>query len=292
MKSGKEKTVLVVDDEPDLLISLRVILVREGYEVHTAATGTEALEKAGRLLPDLILLDVMLPDLDGKKVKIRLNEDKMTADIPVIFLSAKGAVSDRVEGLGLLADDYIVKPYEPRELLARVANAIAQRRRYEEISMTDGLTGLPNYQAFQREIEIFLDIARRYGRRFSMAVIDVNDLKKINDTFGHSAGDRVIKEVSMRVRRQLRTADCLFRYAGDEFIILFPECGTKEASEALERCKQDIAGAKIFPEQSGPLVVSAGVASWSENIRAGSELFDLADKQMYREKNMKKTQSL
>ena len=293
MTPVKKKTILVVDDEADVVLGLVKILSHAGYETLAVADGLEALTKAREIQPDLILLDLMLPGLSGTAVKIRLAEDESTAGIPVIFLSAKDSPQDKVAGLELEADDYMTKPFQSEELLARIGVAIRRQQRYKKISTTDTLTGLPNFGAFQAELETLLDVAKRYHRTFALAVVDLDNLKEINDTLGHQAGDAAIQCVAKSIPQTLRKVDLLFRYGGDEFVILFPECTAQQAAVAVRRFKEKIAETKL-PLQSAPerlrVSVSTGIADYTSKLHSGSGLFHLADQRMYLEKLEKKGQ--
>lgn len=274
------KTILVVDDEPDILMVTSKRLEVSGYEVMTARNYAEALDSARKKTPDLILLDVMMPGIDGFEVKERFNKDASLADIPVIFLTAREAMQDKMKGFKLGIDDYITKPYDPRELLARVDSALKRREHYVEISMTDGLTGLYNIHFFKKQIKEFFAIAKRYKQVFSLALIDVDGLKKTNDTCGHIAGDRVLKNLSAAAKKVLREADIITRYGGDEFAVILPNVNESQAKTAMERLKSEI-GSETFS-------ISVGIAEYKDSFKSEDELFALADAMMYDDKRIKK----
>jgi diguanylate cyclase (GGDEF)-like protein len=287
----KKDTVLVVDDDPSVAELLRRTLEHGGYEVVRASSGAQALLQVEELKPDLILLDITMPAMDGLEVKARLNQRETTAGIPVIFLTGKGETHDKVEGLRLGADDYVTKPFEIPELLARVRAALDRRQFYRKISTTDPLTGLNNQHLYQRELGMLFQIARRYGRVFSLAVIDINKLKTINDSLGHQAGDFVIRKTAEVMTRIFRKADFLIRYGGDEFVVLLPESDEAQAVVAVERLKAEIEGKEFFAEEICRKIsfsVSAGVAAYHGNMTDPAELFETADRRMYREKSEKR----
>ena len=226
--NNKKESILVADDETDILTGLARVLENVGYQVYTATNGNEAVQKAAELVPDLILLDVLMPGMDGKEVKARLNSDSALAEILVIFLSAKKDTNDKLDGFQLEAEDYITKPFEIVELLARVRSVLRRKKHYEEISMTDGLTGLANMHLLKRELDLFFNIAKRYKHFFSIAVFDIDNLKTINDSFGHHVGDEVIKWVAASLKKCLREADVIARCGGDEFVAIFPHTADKQ----------------------------------------------------------------
>ncbi|MGB2879775.1 MAG: diguanylate cyclase [Candidatus Omnitrophota bacterium] len=292
-KKGKteEKTmILVVDDEAEILDLLDRVLKKAGYKVTTALNGEEALEKISKETPSLILLDIMMPVMDGIEVKNKLNEDSSTASIPVIFLTSRSTISDKVKGFNLGIDDYITKPFEFKELLARVTSALSRREYYEEISMTDGLTGLYNIHYFKKEFKLFFDIAKRYKKTFSLAIVDVDDFKKINDTYSHAVGDFVLKKVSSVIKETLRKSDIITRYGGDEFVVIFPESNREQSARAMERVKEKIEGKEFIFEDTGAgisFTISTGIAAFREDFENEIQLFEAADEDMYREKKIK-----
>ncbi|MEE8485887.1 MAG: response regulator [Acidimicrobiia bacterium] len=178
--------ILVVDDDPDILQFVRMNLELDGFEVELAGGGREALEKAGASAPDLMLLDVMMPEIDGLTVLRRMRSDPSTANIPVIVLTARSLAEDRVKGLDLGADDYITKPFDLEELIARIRTVLRRSRQMRDLSP---LTGLPGNFQIAGELE------RRVGGSNHFAVVhaDLDDFKAYNDHYGFMRGDLVIK---------------------------------------------------------------------------------------------------
>lgn len=290
-RAEKKDTVLVVDDEPDIVAVLRKRFSDAGYSVCSAYGGTEAIAKAKEMEPDLIVLDIMMPGTDGIEVKKQLNQDETTAHIPVIFLTAKISTADKVEGLRLRADDYVTKPFDLEELLARVDAALSRRKRYETLSMMDALTGCPNADYFKKELAIAFNLAKRYHRKFSVEVVDIDDFKKINDTFGHQAGDDILRAVAERMKHVLRKSDVLTRYGGDEFALILREDDQEQAAIALRRLKNEVEG-KIFTvgneKENIPVSLSIGGVTYADGFSNEAELFELADRNMYQDKRRKK----
>ena len=282
--------ILIVDDEPDNLTVTMTRLETSGYEVVTARDCAEAFKAIREKNPNLILLDVMMPSVDGFEVKDRLNKDTSTAGIPVIFLTAKNGLQDKIKGLKLGVDDYITRPYNPEELLARIASALDRRKFYEKISMTDGLTGLYNVHFFKKQINTFFAIAKRYNQIFSLALIDIDDFKKINDTYGHIAGDCMLKNFSSIATKVLREADIITRYGGDEFAVILPSVNQEQAKRAIERLKNEIGGKTFSYDGSDANIsfsISVGIAEYDYSFKNEDEVFKLADARMYEDKKIK-----
>jgi two-component system, cell cycle response regulator len=288
-------SILIIDDESDILKVLEKTFTTAGYRVFLAANGTEGIDKAREYRPGLIFLDRMMPGLDGLQVKAKLAEDDLTKDIPVIFLTSKSAVEDKVAGLKAGAEDYVLKPFDSRELIARAEAVFSRRKRYEEMALTDSLTGLSNTHVFGKEFQAFFNMAKRYKRIFTLAVIDVDDLKMINDAHGHQAGNLVLETVAGVMRRVFRESEVLVRYGGDEFVVLFPETSEAQALEAVSRFRKELALEKIVfgePRQYLRATISAGVVEFSEEFQSREKLFQAADGRMYREKFSKKSDRL
>jgi diguanylate cyclase (GGDEF)-like protein len=200
------ETILVVDDDPDIARFVEVNLRSAGYDVAVAGDGEEALEKANEIRPDLVLLDVMMPRIDGFEVATRLRKNPQTANTSIIMLTAKALSADKVTGLQSGADDYIIKPFDPIELLARVKGTL---RRAKEMRNLSPLTGLPGNIRIQEEIERQV----RDGRPFAVLYCDLDNFKAYNDQKGFVRGDRLIQATARTIQ------DAVVEYAGaDSFV--------------------------------------------------------------------------
>lgn len=223
--------VLVVDDEADIRTFLRVTLELAGYEVVEAADGRQALEVAISDSPDVVLLDVMMPEVDGFEVVRRLRENARTAHLPVILVTARSQAADKVTGLGAGADDYVTKPFDPDELLARVATTL---RRATELRATSPLTGLPGNPRIEQELARRLDA----GIPFALLYADLNDFKAYNDHYGFHRGDQVIRtlaDVLVAVTSEVEDA-FVGHVGGDDFVaVVRPEDAERVAEEVCRR---------------------------------------------------------
>jgi diguanylate cyclase (GGDEF)-like protein len=285
---NRVNTILVVEDETDIAEFLKRLLAKAGNRVVQASNGIEALEKVRDANPDLILLDISMPLMNGIEVKAELNKDELTARIPVIFLTAKSKADDKIVGLRLRADDYVTKPFNWDELHARIDALLYKHNYYQQLSLLDDLTGLPNAKFFRTQLASIFDIAKKYGRTCSLAVLDINDFKSINDRFGHQAGDQVIRETAALMNSIIRKPDILARYGGDEFVIIFADCDLARAECVLSRLRAAFQKTRFVIPQSSETVcvsLSMGVAAYSPEVSDPTELFGLADDNMYKDKS-------
>jgi diguanylate cyclase (GGDEF)-like protein len=287
----RPKKILIVDDEPGQLEVLRMLLMPRGYDVISARGGEEALATASETRVDAIILDIMMPGIDGIQVKARLNQDSHSASIPVIFLTAQSAVEDKVRGLSIGADDYVTKPFHSEELIARLESALKRKGVYEDLAMTDGVTGLHNNIFFKKEFMLFFGMAKRYKVPFSLVLVDMDNLKQVNDMYGHAAGDFLLKNFASIARATFRSVDIVTRYGGDEFAIIIPESDHLQTKVAVDRLRNIINETILnYRDVKEKIVfsISAGVAAYDQAFNNESQMFDLADKRLYEEKKSKK----
>jgi diguanylate cyclase (GGDEF)-like protein len=280
--------ILVVEDDEDARLVLTELL-RPRYDVDAVGDGETALKRAAELKPDLILLDLFLPGMDGFGALTGLRRNSKTADTPVIFLSAQGDAETKSQGLSLGAADYLAKPFSEQELMARVDRTLkltAQKEHYRALAQTDGLTGLPNFRSFHARLEEEVSRATRYGHPLACAMVDLDGLKTINDKMGHAAGNRAIVALADAVREELRDTDFAARYGGDEFVVLLPQTSEPQAALFAERLRRRLIETS---EHAGlPVRGSIGVAAVSadelETPEASEDLLRRADEALYRAK--------
>jgi len=235
-KTG-DKTVLVVDDEQLFLDFLSSIIDQE-HAVLTADNGAQAIEIARKFCPDLILLDVEMPDLHGFDVLRALKADPITADIPVIFVTATNSASAEVKGLAIGAVDYITKPLVPIIVSARVNSQLelkAQRDFLRQLAALDGLTGIANRRAFDEALSMEWRRSQLNESQLSLIFVDIDHFKAYNDSYGHLEGDDCLKRFAGALEKCLqRPGDIFARYGGEEFVCLMPDTdieGTKDVAE-------------------------------------------------------------
>ncbi|UVW27206.1 diguanylate cyclase [Massilia sp. H6] len=291
MTESALQKVLVVDDDA---INREVLgeLLKPDYTVLLARNGAQALERAARHAPDLILLDVMMPDMDGFEVLRRLRAEAQTAHIAVIFISGLDRPEDEANGLKMGAADYITKPFNPSVVMARVAvhlQVVRQRRMLERLANIDGLTELANRRRFDDIYECEWQRARRSAQPLSLALLDIDSFKQFNDHYGHAAGDRVLRAVARLAAAGMRgAADLAARYGGEELVLLMPDTNATAAQAAVAGICQGIAQLRIPHAASTvapELTVSVGGATLlAGSIEQSAGLFEAADTHLYRAK--------
>jgi diguanylate cyclase (GGDEF)-like protein len=287
--------VLLADDDAFYRHSLRKTLERWGYEVVTASDGNEALHiLQGDEPPSLAILDWMMPGLDGVDVCCQVRERREHPYVYIILITAKSQKKDIIAGLEAQADDYLVKPFDPQELRARLRSgqrivdlqaALASKQRELSHQAThDSLTGVWNRFAILNIVEREVDCARSLKKQLCLALADIDNFKAVNDTYGHAAGDAVLIEVVRQMQASLRHYDTVGRYGGEEFIVVMPGIDGQGAFKIAEKLRTQVAENPHEVLRKGvPVTLSIGVAA---DTGAGSMslLLRSADEALYRAK--------
>lgn len=284
--------LLVVDDQQINAQALYRALSGE-HQIFVATHGEQALLLCREKLPDMVLLDVVMPGIDGFEVCRRLKADSRTAEIPVIFVTASSDEAAETHGLALGAVDFISKPISPAIVRARVRTHLSLKAHADllrQMAFMDGLTGVWNRRAFDGRVQSEWLRARRSAQALSLVLIDIDFFKRYNDHYGHQAGDDCLRRVARALASQLnRPADMLARYGGEEFACVLPETDAAGALEVATRLERGIR-AEAMPHAAsdvGPLVtVSLGVATALVNAEDSVEsLISRADAHLYRAKS-------
>src|SRR5437899_2558930 len=332
--------ILVVDDVPANVKLLEARLSAEYFDVMTASNGAEALEICSRAECDIILLDVMMPDMDGFEVCRRLKSNPATHFIPVVIVTALDSPADRVRGLDAGADDfltkpvsdvvliarvrsltrlkmmtdefrmraitsleigvndYLLRPVDKNELLARARTQIRRRRNTDhlrdnvqnsiEMAITDALTGLHNRRYMESHLATLAEQASSRGKPLALMILDIDFFKAINDNYGHDAGDDVLREFAVRIRKSIRGIDLACRYGGEEFVIVMPETDLHVAGMVAERLRRSIAGETFAVNKATKRIevtISIGLTTLERKGEAVGDVLKRADTALYRAKH-------
>ena len=291
MKTEKQRKVLVIDDDPTSLEVLRALLRKIDIIPLLEQTPEKGIDLARREQPDIILLDIMMAVIDGYEVCRRLKTDVHTATIPIIFLSAKSESDDIVRGLELGAVDYITKPFQMRELEARIGAVCRMLNLQEELTAqanTDKLTGLPNRALLLDRLGSTIErVKRRENVLFAVLYLDLDHFKEVNDNLGHQYGDQLLVEVTKRLNTCVRSADTVARMGGDEFAILLEEISDfSEAISVAERIKKTLRLPIGLREKKSSVTVSTGIVVSASGQVERETILRNADTAMYRAKEM------
>lgn len=289
----KDKTVLIIDDSPINIEHLAQVLKSE-YNIKVANSGVPGLDAARSQSPDLILLDIVMPDMDGYEVCRRLKADDATRKIPIIFITTKNEMEDETRGLELGAVDYITKPFRTPIVRARVRTQIQLKHNsdlLEKLALIDALTNLPNRRRFEQILKREWARCRRSQDPLTVILIDIDHFKQFNDHYGHLAGDRCLSRVARSLPIPLkRPADSIFRYGGEEFIAVLPETDHSVGLHLAEELRAQVAKL-LIPHAHGSathpyISISLGVTTTTPNSRSTPRsLVQLADKMLYAAKN-------
>lgn len=287
-----QATILVVDDAPENLRVLSAVL-KDQYRIKVATNGERALALAASDdPPDLILLDVVMPGMDGYEVCKRLKSDPKTAAIPVLFVSSRDEEEDEARGLDAGGIDYIVKPVRPSIVQARVKNHIELKRSrdlLERLTTVDHLTGISNRRRYDEYLELECRRATRDGEPLSLIAIDIDHFKAYNDHYGHPEGDACLIAVAQALAATVtRPTDVVARCGGEEFACILPGTDASGAAGLAEQMRQAVASLELPHQGSAPhgcVTISLGVATWvPEPGQSPQLLADAADRALYQAK--------
>jgi diguanylate cyclase (GGDEF)-like protein len=289
--------LLVAEDDPVTREYLITLLKSHGMQIAIAEDGHKAVARAREGQIDLVLLDIMMPGLDGLDCCRLIKSSVQEGFLPVVLLTARADTDSRVTGLRIGADDYVCKPFDERELLARINNLLRLKRMHDQITeakerlaalaVRDDLTELFNYRYLQTRVTDEFKRAERYREPLSCVMIDVDYFKRINDRHGHDAGDDALREVAERLRKAVREVDVVARYGGEEFLLVLPSTNFSGALSVAERVWRSIGGENfVLGSASERITVSVGVAVYpSRDIKTRDQLLKAADRALYQAKH-------
>ena len=300
MSREQNVRILIADDHEDNVELLKARLEARGYEIIEAYDGEQALEKIKAERPDLILLDVMMPKMDGMEVARRVKADDDLPFTPIIMQTALDSTENKVEGLGAGADDYITKPINFLELEARISSLLRIKKlqndlehrerelaemnvRLLRIAQVDGLTGLDNRRHLEERLQEMFEHAERLNEPLSCVMCDIDHFKSVNDTYGHQAGDMVLREFAEILKSEAREIDRIGRYGGEEFVLLLPGTVLDAAVTFAERVREAVEHHTFeFENRTIRRTASFGIAGWPHpDVGHREALIKAADDALY-----------
>jgi two-component system cell cycle response regulator len=285
--------ILIIDDSRVIIHVARTILTKNGHHVRAAQDGLAGLEEARVQCPDLILLDLVMPLMDGYEVCQELKSDPATRKVPVIMLTSKAEPADKVKGLESGALDYVTKPFDEAELIARVnihlrlkelyQSLQAKNRQLQELVNRDGLTGLYNHRYFYEQLSTDFLKAKRYGEPLSTVMLDIDHFKRCNDTYGHQTGDLILEGLARLLEASIRDSDLAARYGGEEFALILYHTDLPGAIQAVERIRNTVKTHEFQKDGLAlQITVSAGIATFPHpEIHEPNDLIQRADMALY-----------
>ncbi|MFP4510220.1 MAG: diguanylate cyclase [Spirochaetaceae bacterium] len=303
-ESDERQTLLIVDDEPSSTQAL-ARLMSEEFRVLVVPSGKKALEiLAGEDLPDLVLLDVNIPDIDGFEVCRRIKSDLRTSSISVMFVTALDSMGHEEAGFALGAVDYVLKPFQPVLVRARVRTHMRLKRKtdlLEKLAMIDGLTDMPNRRFMEEQLERECRRCSREQVPLSIVFMDIDDFKLYNDTYGHGAGDDCLRRVAYALESTIRRpGDVVARYGGEEFVAILPDTNEAGALDVADQFRLSVEALAIPHEHATTgtnVTMSLGVASAQTDSHGGSpyepaRMLEAADAALYQAKEAGKNRVL
>lgn len=277
--------VLIIDDSPALAAFYAAHLNEAGFVTQVVNDPLKALDALNEQQPELILLDMNMPGASGEEIAEVIRQQDAYLSIPIVFLSAESDVGRQREAMSLGGDEFLHKPIEPAHLISAVKSRVIRYRSLRALMVRDSLTGLLNHTSFKERLRAETARAKRQGKPLSVALIDIDFFKKVNDSYGHPAGDRVIKSLSRLLKQRLRGADVIGRYGGEEFAVALPETPIEGAKRVLDHIRESFAGiVQHAGDKTFQVTLSAGVAPYGEESN-GESLINAADEALYAAKH-------
>jgi len=280
--------ILLIDDSNDIHLILKMHIKKEGHEFLGATSGLEGIEMASAHQPDLILLDIDMPEMNGFEVCTNLKNEDTLSSIPVIFLTGSGSEEEIVRGLDLGAVDYIKKPFNRAVLSARIRVALRTKHLQDLLisyGQIDPLTELGNRRVLEERLNGDLERIKRDDlKQLSFIMLDVDHFKNFNDTYGHLLGDEVLILVAKVLRTSIRTYDLATRFGGEEFSIILPNTSIDDAADIAQRCRAAIEALEIKAgDKTIHVTASFGITSVTSQCDIDS-LISTADQALYKAK--------
>lgn len=294
MSERKKAKILIVDDDKAPRETMRDFLSEVGFTIEVTDTGIKAMEMLKQSSFDLIISDLRMPQMNG--IDLVKNVKAIRKEIPIIVITAFATIEDAVESMKAGAFDFITKPLNVDQIKITVEKALENKRLqkmakerefFERLSNVDELTELANYRYFQKVLQKETDRAKRYNRPLSLMMIDIDNFKSCNDTYGHRVGDNVLKQIASLIKKNTRGCDLVARYGGEEFSVILPETSIEETQVVAERIRESIEKF-IFETETGESIhsvsITIGLSSFPDKSNCKKNLIDTADLALYKGK--------
>lgn len=294
MPETKNIKVLIVDDEASARDTIADLLTEDGYTVTATESGKNALGLLEQTSFDLIISDLMMPNMNG--IELTKNIKATGIDTPIVVITGFATIEHAVESMKAGAYDFITKPFNIDQIKLTVQKALetkrlqklaGEREFYKQLSNSDELTGLANYRYCSEMLQKEVERAIRYTRPMSLMMIDIDDFKACNDTYGHLAGDQVLKQISILIKKTTRDSDLVARYGGEEFTVILPETSEEEARVVADRIRDAVAKFKFKTDTNKPLghlTITIGLSSLPQKAANKKDLIRTADFALYQGK--------
>ncbi|MDD4963805.1 MAG: diguanylate cyclase [Gallionella sp.] len=282
--------VLIVDDSPTLTAYYTAILKQAGVHTYCVNDPLTMMEPLHEFEPDLILIDMYMPGCNGMELAKVIRQLDKFVSIPIVFLSGEKDLDKQLAAMDLGGDDFLTKPIQPQHLVTSVTSRIRRSLMLRSFMMRDSLTGLLNHTAIKDQLDREVARSKRQGTACCFAMIDIDFFKKVNDTYGHAAGDRVIKSLSRLLKQRLREVDAVGRYGGEEFAVILTDTNSVTAIKVLDKIREDFSSLSHFADKlEFSVTFSCGVADVM-NFNDATRLCNAADKALYQAKHQGRNQ--
>lgn len=284
--------VLIVDDDVELGEHYRLVLAAAGMRVMAETQPEKVIDSISSFRPELVLMDLRMPGYSGPELATVIRQFDEWVGLPIVYLSSETNLDEQIRALGHGADDFLTKPISDAQLVAAVHVRATRSRQLTDLMSRDSLTGLLKHARIKEELGIALVRTGHSGKPLSVAMIDIDHFKKVNDSYGHAVGDRVIRAVAQLLRQRLRKSDIIGRYGGEEFATLLPECDLQAAHDILDDVRQGFASLHFNHEgKEFSCTLSTGIACSSELAdTSGDNLLIAADERLYQAKHAGRNQ--
>ena len=274
--------VLIIEDQHPVASYYQMVLKMSGMEAQFVTDPNDVLEQVREFHPDLILMDTFMPEINGVDLARIVRQIDEYVSIPIIFLSSEDDFHKRIEALDLGADDFLIKPIKASHLVAVVSSRLERSKTLRSYMVRDSLTNLLNHTTFRNVLSQEVCRGRRQHAQFSLAMLDLDHFKNVNDTFGHAAGDSVLKSLSRLLKQRLRSTDITGRYGGEEFVALLRDCVAEGALDIMDGIRTHFSEIEFYPKGGSAFSVtfSCGISTFPEYPDA-KDLSDAADQALY-----------